>query len=102
MEEQVIERYLTNKVKQLGGKSFKFVSPGNAGVPDRIVIIPGGHIFFIELKAPGKKPRKLQQVVIKQLKKLGCNVLTIDSKEQVKEFISGIQIKNIKENKRNI
>ena len=90
MEEQVIERYLTNKVKQLGGKSFKFVSPGNAGVPDRIVIIPGGHIFFIELKAPGKKPRKLQQVVIKQLKQLGCNVLTIDSKEQVKEFISGI------------
>ena len=90
MEEQVIERYLTNKVKQLGGKSFKFVSPGNAGVPDRIVIIPGGHIFFIELKAPGKKPRKLQVVIMNQLKKLGCNVLTIDSKEQVKEFISGI------------
>lgn len=92
MEEQAIERYLTNKVKQLGGKSFKFVSPGNAGVPDRIVIIPGGHIFFIELKAPGKKPRKLQQVVIKQLKKLGCNVLTIDSKEQVNRFIDEAKI----------
>ena len=92
MEEQAIERYLTNKVNQLGGKSFKFVSPGNAGVPDRIVIIPGGHIFFIELKAPGKKPRKLQQVVIKQLKQLGCNVLTIDSKEQVNRFIDEAKI----------
>ena len=92
MEEQVIERYLTNKVKQLGGKSFKFVSPGNAGVPDRIVIIPGGHIFFIELKALGKKPRKLQVVIMNQLKKLGCNVLTIDSKEQVNRFIDEAKI----------
>ena len=92
MEEQVMERYLTNKVKQLGGKSFKFVSPGNAGVPDRIVIIPGGHIFFIELKAPGKKPRKLQVVIMNQLKKLGCNVLTIDSKEQVNRFIDEAKI----------
>ena len=92
MKKRAIERYLANKVKQLGGKSFKFVSPGNAGVPDRIVIIPGGHIFFIELKAPGKKPRKLQQVVIKQLKKLGCNVLTIDSKEQVNRFIDEAKI----------
>ena len=92
MKKRAIERYLANKVKQLGGKSFKFVSPGNAGVPDRIVIIPGGHIFFIELKAPGKKPRKLQQVVIKQLKQLGCNVLTIDSKEQVNRFIDEAKI----------
>lgn len=92
MKKRAIERYLANKVKQLGGKSFKFVSPGNAGVPDRIVIIPGGHIFFIELKAPGKKPRKLQVVIMNQLKKLGCNVLTIDSKEQVNRFIDEAKI----------
>lgn len=92
MEEQKIEDYLKNKVNGLGGKAFKFVSPGNAGVPDRIVIIPKGHIFFVELKAPGKKPRKLQIVIMNQLRKLGCNVLVIDSKEQVNKFINEAKI----------
>ena len=92
MEEQKIENYLIKKVKEAGGKAFKFVSPGNAGVPDRIVIIPQGHIFFLQLKAPGKKPRKLQIVIMNQLRKLGCNVLVIDSKEQVNKFINEAKI----------
>lgn len=87
MEEQKIERYLKEKIKRIGGEAYKFSSPGVRGVPDRIVIIPGGHIYFIELKAPGEKLRPLQEAVHKKLKSLKCNVLTIDSKETVDKFI---------------
>lgn len=87
MEEQKIERYLKKQVELIGGKAYKFVSPGVTGVPDRIVILPLGRIFFIELKAPGENLRKLQKVRLEQLKKLGCNTLVIDSKEKVDMFI---------------
>lgn len=88
MEEQKIELYLKKQVELIGGKAYKFVSPGARGVPDRIVIIPGGHVYFIELKAPGEKLKPLQKVICRKLRKLGCNVLTIDSKELVDEFIN--------------
>lgn len=91
MEEQKIEMYLKKKIKLIDGKAFKFASPGMSGVPDRIVIIPGGHIYFIELKAPKKKLRKIQEIRVKQLKNLGCNVLVIDSKEKVDEFVSEVK-----------
>ena len=55
MRERDVERYLRERVKQLGGRAYKFVSPGNNGVPDRIVMLPGGKLFFVELKAPGKE-----------------------------------------------
>ena len=87
MEEQKIERYLKKQVELIGGKAYKFVSPGVTGVPDRIVILPPGRIFFIELKEPGENLRKLQKVRLEQLKKLGCNTLVIDSKEKVDMFI---------------
>lgn len=90
MEEQKIEMYLKKKIKLIDGKAFKFSSPGMSGVPDRIVIIPGGHIYFIELKAPKKKLRKIQEIRVKQLKNLGCNVLVIDSKEKVDEFVNEV------------
>ena len=60
MLEKDIETKLRNKVKALGGRAYKFVSPGNSGVPDRLVVLPGGKIGFAELKRPGKMPRKLQ------------------------------------------
>lgn len=91
MEEQKIELYLKRQVESIGGKAYKFTSPGVRGVPDRIVILPGGKIFFIELKAPGKKLRPLQEAIHKQLIKLGCNVLTIDSKEMVDRFIEKVR-----------
>lgn len=92
MEEQKIELYLKRQVELIGGKAYKFTSPGVRGVPDRIVILPGGKIFFIELKAPGKKLRPLQEAIHKQLKKLGCKVLTIDSKEMVDKFIKEVEV----------
>lgn len=58
MLEEELERKLVNEVKQLDGRAYKFVSPGNAGVPDRLVILPGGKVGFAEIKRPGRKNTK--------------------------------------------
>ena len=85
--EKQVEQYLVKKIKQLGGKAFKFVSPGNAGVPDRILILPGGKIIFAELKKPGGKTTPLQNVQIIGLTKLGCEVGIISSIEEADQCI---------------
>lgn len=87
MEEQNIEKYLTDEMKKAGGKSYKWVSPGNNGVPDRIIIFPSGKIIFVELKAPGKVPTAYQKLVHRELKRLNCEVHVIDSKKQIDELI---------------
>lgn len=89
MLEKNIEKIFKNEVEKIGGKAFKFSSPGNNGVPDRIVLYKS-HCYFVELKKPGKKPRKLQKAVIKAFKKLGFKVYVIDSIEKVGDFISEI------------
>lgn len=83
MTEKNIEQYLVRKVRETGGKAYKFVSPGNAGVPDRLVIFPSGKVIFVELKAPGKVPTNLQKAKHRELEKLKQRVLVIDSKEKV-------------------
>ena len=83
MREKEIETYLREKVRNAGGRAYKFVSPGNDGVPDRMVCLPGGRVVFVELKAPGKPPRPLQIHQMGLLKQLGFRVEVIDSKEQV-------------------
>lgn len=85
--EKEIERYLRVQVKKAGGKAYKWVSPGNTGVPDRIVILPRNKVLFVELKAPGKKVTKAQWLVHGSLRYLGCIVWVIDSKETIDEFI---------------
>ena len=87
MREKEVEKYLVKKVKEIGGKAFKFVSPGNAGVPDRMVCLPGGRIFFVELKAPGGKTTALQDLQIKKLYDLGFNVMVTDNKETIDRLI---------------
>lgn len=91
MREQVIEAYLRDKVKSAGGLAYKFVSPGNSGVPDRIVIMPGGRIIFVELKAPGNKPTVLQLNQHGRLRALGCDVRVIDSKQGVDELLQELR-----------
>lgn len=72
MRESTIEAYLRDRVKELGGKAYKFVSPGNDGVPDRLVCLPGGRAVFVELKAPGKKrPQKCKCFSMESYKPLG-------------------------------
>lgn len=82
-EESRIERALSVQVKKRGGMAVKFVSPGLDGVPDRIVLLPGRRIAFVELKAPGKKPRPLQEKRKRQLEALGFPVYVIDRVEQI-------------------
>ena len=83
MREKQIENKLTIEAKKLGGIAVKFVSPSFDGMPDRLVLIPDGHIAFVELKAPGKKPRPLQLSRHRLLRSLGFRVYIIDSVEQI-------------------
>lgn len=89
--ESIIEKRLKKEIELIGGKALKFVSPGVSGVPDRIVLLPHGRIFFIELKAPGKKLRALQEYRAKELRTLDFRVECIDSIEGIKDFIGGLQ-----------
>jgi hypothetical protein len=91
LRENIIEEYLRNKVKAIGGKAYKFVSPGNSGVPDRLVLLPGGRSIFVELKAPGREPTPIQLLQHKKLRALGFTVLIIDSKEKVDEFVKSLE-----------
>ncbi len=91
MRERDIEAYLRDQVKAIGGIAYKFVSPGNAGVPDRLVLLPGGRVVFVELKAPGRQPTPLQLRQQRRIRDLGFTVLVIDSKEEVDEFIKGVR-----------
>jgi len=87
MREREIEKYLVKRVKELGGKAFKFVSPGNDGVPDRLVCLPGGRVLFVELKSPGKKPTPLQLKQIDFLRSLGFDVFVADSRDVVDSIL---------------
>lgn len=86
MRERDVEAYLVKQIKALGGMCEKFVSPGKTGVPDRLIILPAGRIIFCELKAPGKKPTELQLRDHQKRRDLGCEVLVIDSIEEVDAF----------------
>ena len=83
MREKQIEQKLVRAVRAVGGLAPKFVSPGLDGVPDRLILLPGGHLAFAELKAPGQRPRPLQQRRIGQLKQLGFRVYIIDNTNQI-------------------
>lgn len=87
MRERQIEIKLRDAVKVRGGLALKFTSPGTAGVPDRIVLIPGGSVYFVELKAPGKSLSPKQVKMATVLERLGHKVRVIDSIEQVKGFM---------------
>ena len=88
--EKQIEHALTLMVKARGGIAPKFVSPSFAGMPDRLVLLPGGVFAFAELKAPGMKPRALQLARHRLLKDLGFKVYVIDGIEQIEEVLSEI------------
>lgn len=91
MLEKEVEKFLLREVKKIGGVSFKFISPGNAGVPDRIVMLPNGKVVFVELKTDKGKLTKLQEVQIKKISNLGADARVLRGIEEVKEFINEIQ-----------
>ena len=88
--EKDIERYFKAQLEKRGAIVWKFVSPGQAGVPDRIVLLPGGRVVFAEMKAPGKRPRPLQRAVFERMRRAGHPVYVIDSREAVKAFMEEV------------
>ena len=91
MDEKFIEKKFTEAVKKGGGLAPKFVSPGLNGVPDRIVLLPDGHMAFAELKAPGKEMRPLQRSRKRQLESLGYRVFLVDDINKIGGVIDEIQ-----------
>ena len=90
MLEKEIEMQLVRAVKKMGGRAVKFTSPGFDGMPDRLVLLPGGKCGFVEVKAPGKRMRALQRVRHEMLKAWGFKVYVLDAKEQIEEIINDI------------
>lgn len=90
MREVRIETFLKRKIEKIGGLCIKFISPSMAGVPDRIILLPKGKIYFAELKAPGEKLRPLQIKRKEQIEKLGFKIYVIDSYEKVDEFLKDV------------
>lgn len=87
MRESEVERMLVDGIRKLGGRAFKWVSPGNAGVPDRIVVLPGCPAVFVELKTVTGKLTPLQRVQLKRLKDMGQAVRVLYGEHEVKEFL---------------
>ncbi len=90
MKEKTLEQKLVHMVRGQGGIALKFVSPGMAGVPDRLILLPGGKIVFCELKAPGNMPRPLQLRRMEQLRALGFKVCVADNIGKIGELLNEI------------
>jgi hypothetical protein len=91
MLEKRIESAFVKATQQRGGLCLKFTSPTMAGVPDRLILLPGGQMGFVEMKAPGKYPRPLQVQRINQLKRLGYQVFVCDQFNQIGGMLDAIQ-----------
>lgn len=89
MLEKDLERAVVNHCKMCGFVTYKFSSPSQRGVPDRIVIGPGGTLF-LELKQFGKKPTKLQLHHIQMIKNAGGNADWADNILYARERINAI------------
>lgn len=91
MREKQTEQKLVSAVKKLGGIAPKFMSPGLDGMPDRLVLLPGGHMAFVEVKAMGCKPRPLQLARHGMLRRLGFRVYVVDSLERIGGILDEIR-----------
>ncbi|WP_186058671.1 VRR-NUC domain-containing protein [Burkholderia gladioli] len=91
MLEKTVEAYLVERVRALGGTAYKFTSPARASVPDRIVILPPGRIFFVEVKRPGGKLTRGQEREHEHLHRLGADVRVLDSIGAINAFLNEVQ-----------
>ena len=88
--EKDVESYLVRKVRAGGGLALKLVSPGFAGVPDRLILMPGGRALFAETKARGKLPRQRQRFVHALLRGLGFRVFVPDTRAGVDKMMEEV------------
>jgi hypothetical protein len=93
VRESTLERRLVREVERIGGLAPKLVSPGNRGVPDRLVILPNGRTVYVEMKAPGKPLEPLQEHWKRKLLNLGHRHYKIDSNEDIDRFIREVMPK---------
>jgi len=92
MLEKELEKKLVDKVKQKGGRAYKFISPGNSGVPDRLVVLPKGKVGFAEMKkSPSERPTALQKAQIRFLNSLGCFAQVVNSEEAIESFLETLE-----------
>lgn len=87
MREKELEQKLKKEVKKRSGLCLKFVSPGFAGVPDRLLLLSKGRMSFVEVKKPGEVPRMLQKSRHRLLRKLGFKVFVLDREDQIERII---------------
>jgi len=90
MTEKRIEEKLKKEVAKRGGKAVKFFPAFFAGFPDRMVLVPMGRIWFVEVKKPGEQPTYLQKAVMRWLTKIGFKTRVVDSPESLSEFLNEI------------
>ena len=90
MLESLIEQHLVKEVNRRDGLCLKFNSQSMTGIPDRIILVKNGTVGFVEVKQKGKKPRPLQELRMKQLRRLGFKVYTLDEKEKIGEILDEI------------
>lgn len=90
MRESAVERRLTEMLRKRGALCLKFVSPGNPGVPDRIVLLPGGRVIFAELKVQDGRTGALQERQIARMRGLGADVRVLKGVEQVRGFVEEV------------
>jgi hypothetical protein len=89
--EKDVEAYVRREVKKMGGKLLKWVCPGNDGVPDRILMLPGGRIWFIEFKDGGGKVSPLQTYWMDELYNLGFSSFVVRGMPQAQTLIGLLQ-----------
>lgn len=87
MREKDLERKLVEGIRQLGGLCLKFVSPGVNGVPDRIVMLPGGRIIFVEMKAKNGRLSQQQQAVLARFTRLGVDWAVVSTPQLLNIFL---------------
>ena len=90
MKESKIESNLVRMVRERGGLCYKFVSPGNPGVPDRIVITPGGRTVYVELKTEIGRLAAIQRWQLEEMRKRGAEVRVLKGLDQVKAFVEEV------------
>lgn len=90
MNEKLIEKKLRDGVKDKVGKAYKFTSPSNSGVFDRLVLMPGERVWFVETKTTGKKLTPLQELFKRDVEKLGFKTRVIDDQKTLNDFLNEI------------
>ena len=90
MREKEIEHHLVMETRRAGGMALKFVSPSFSGMPDRLVLLGDGKMGFVEVKAPGQKPRPLQLRRHAMLRRLGYQIFVLDALEDIPAVLKAI------------